>query len=62
MQTITSQWPDAMPDQKRNAILQLIFANTECDEDRDRLLNFLESASNECDADEIIESLSNNRK
>ena len=57
MQTITSEWQDAMPDQKRNAILQLIFANTECDEDREEWMDQLESASDEYDADEIEQML-----
>lgn len=58
MQNITAEWQDAMSDQKRNAILQLIFANTEGDDEREKWLEHLESASDEQDADEMVAILS----
>ena len=59
MNTITTQWPNAMSNEKRNFILQLIFTKTQSSHAREKWLDFLESASDEQEADEIIENLSN---
>ena len=60
MNNITTQWPNSISSEKRNTILQIIYANMEDTDDREEWLEHLASASNEQDADEIIESLSNN--
>lgn len=54
----TTQWEDAMSEQKRKRIIQLIYERIGSSDEREQWLNELESAS-EYDADEIIKSLSN---
>jgi hypothetical protein len=49
----------ALSDKKRNAILQLIYTNTECREEREQWLDHLESTSCDDDSDEILKILSN---
>jgi hypothetical protein len=51
-----TQWPETISDEKRNYILQLIYSNTSND-DREKWLDYLESASSVNDADDIAESL-----
>lgn len=58
MNTTTAQWPEIMPENKRNVIIQLIYSSAKSDEEREKWLDYLESSSND-DSDEIIESLSN---
>lgn len=60
MNNITAQWPNSISSEKRNAILQIIYANMEDTDDREKWLDNLESISDEEDANEVIESLSNN--
>lgn len=55
---ITTQWPDAISDQKRRHIIQLIYERVAGSDEREYWLNELESAS-ECDADEMLSSLLN---
>ena len=52
-----SLWSDTISEQKRKLILQLIFSNTESNDDREKWLSELETTS-ESDAGELIESLS----
>jgi len=59
MNTITTQWPDAISERKRDFIIQLIFQHIEGSDERERYLSELESISNENDADDIVKSLSN---
>lgn len=54
----TTQWPDAISDQKRKRIIQLIYERIGSSDEREQWLNELESAS-EWDADEIMGSLLN---
>lgn len=56
MNTTTTQWPGAISEQKRNALIQLIYSNIQSDA-LEKWLDFLESASEE-DADELLENLS----
>ena len=60
MNTLATQWPNILSEQKRNIVIQLIYANTESNDEREEWLDHLESASDEQDADDIIKSLSNN--
>ena len=60
MNTITTQWPEAISDKRRSFILQLIFTNTQNSHDREQWLEYLETASSSDEADEIEKSLSNN--
>ena len=62
MNTITNQWPDTISNEKRNFILQLIFTNTKNSFDREQWLEYLESASDEQEANEIIKGLSSNTR
>ena len=55
---ITTQWPDAISEQKRIHITQLIYERVAGRDEREYWLNELESAS-ECDADEILKGLLN---
>jgi hypothetical protein len=54
----TTQWPDAISEQKRKRIIQLIYERIGSSDEREEWLNELESAS-ECDADEILNGLLN---
>jgi hypothetical protein len=54
MNTIT-QWPNAISEQKKNALIQLIYSNTQ-DNTLEEWLSYLESASEE-DTDEITRIL-----
>ena len=57
MDTTPTQWPDAtISGEKRELILQLIYANSQNGQELEDLLNELESA-HVPDADEIIEKL-----
>ncbi len=62
MKTITNNWQNSMSNQKRTAILQLIFTNTQNDYERDQWLDYLESTSSDQDANELIKELSSNDK
>jgi|GEM_PF-6423893 len=52
----TTQWPEAISEKKRNLIIQLIYKIAD-DEERERWLNEVESATTENDADEMVKSL-----
>lgn len=49
---ITTQWPDPLPDQRRELLIGLIYAKTEDDSEREQWLAELETAA-ESDANEI---------
>lgn len=56
--TTLAQWPDVLPEERRELLTQLIYERTESDEEREAWFSELETAA-ESDAEEMIKSLQN---